>query len=296
MKTPRNTEGGFTLLELLAAMAVLAVMIVMLFAAFSQASHAWLLGESRVETFGQARAALDFMAKELSQAIVTSNITFLADRRDLAFVAPVNQGTNAVDLMEVVYRLGIPSSSSANPDPGGFFTNAVNAWPKKLVRRTSHFGAPFNEGWDYGQGQVCLTPPWDFYGPTPNHNWPETSAFSRTAVLADNVMSISFQFFDAVGSLGQSYWNSDPTFPPAFWSHELALGIAAGTAGPAGIGGTPMMSNRAPAAVQITIGLIDGKAAVRLQGLGTLSAAFVNITNETVKYFSTLVAIPNRQQ
>src|ERR1017187_5870806 len=98
MKSRRNTEGGFTLLELLAAMAILAVMVGMLFAAFSQASRAWLLGESRVETFSQARAALDFMSKELSQAIVTSNITFLADGNDLAFVAPINLGTNAVDL------------------------------------------------------------------------------------------------------------------------------------------------------------------------------------------------------
>src|SRR2546426_5902 len=69
---------GFTLLELMASMAILGLMTVMLFAAFNQASKAWLQGENRVESFQQARAALDFMSKELSQAIVNTNVQFLA--------------------------------------------------------------------------------------------------------------------------------------------------------------------------------------------------------------------------
>jgi len=292
MKTPRNTQPGFTLLELLASMAVLSVMIVMLFAAFSQASRAWLQGESRVETFSEARAALDFMARELSQAIVTPNITFLGDTGDVAFVAPANTGTNAVDLAEVVYRLSVVPSTSGPIDPGRFFTNAVNAWPKRLVRRTSHFGAPMGEGWDYGQHVLCTAQPWDFYGVSPNPNWPETSAFGRTAVLADNVISLSFTFIDT-NSLSVPYWNSNAALPPVSWQHELFIPIGPGTVGPESPT-VSVMTNRAPAAVQITIGLIDSKAAVRLQGLGTLSAAFINITNQATRYFSTVVAIPNR--
>ena len=137
-------------------------MITLLFAAFGQASRAWLQSENRVETFSQARSALDFMSKELSQAIVSSNITFLGDTNDIAFVAPLNIGTNAVDLMEVVYRMNIRTPRGGTYS-GNVFSNAPDVWPKSLVRRTSHFAAPANEGWDYGQGRACTAPPWDFY-------------------------------------------------------------------------------------------------------------------------------------
>ncbi len=107
-----SRHAGFTLLELLAAMAILLIMTALLFQAFGQASRGWLQAENRVETFSQARAVLDFMSKEISQAIVNSNITFLGDANDIAFVAPVNTGTNAVDLVEVVYRLSLPSKAA----------------------------------------------------------------------------------------------------------------------------------------------------------------------------------------
>src|ERR1017187_5655727 len=105
MKSPRNTEGGFTLLELLAAMAILAVMVAMLFAAFSQASRAWLMAENRVETFTQARSALDLLSRELSQAIATTNISFLGSTTNVAFIAPISSDPgDLVDLEEVVYQ------------------------------------------------------------------------------------------------------------------------------------------------------------------------------------------------
>ena len=281
-------NGGFTLLELLAAMAILAIMITLLFQAFGQASRAWLQAENRVETYSQARAALDYMSREISQAIVTSNITFLGDANDIAFVAPVNQGTNAVDSMEVVYRLSLPSfSKPGTADPGSNFVDNASVWPKRLVRRASHFGASTGEGWDYGQAQSCTVPPWDFYGVPPNPNWPETSASNRTAVLAENVMSLSFQFFDKIGSPGQLYWNSS-TAPS--WTHELPGGSI-----PPGLTAAPVMTNRAPAGVQITLTMIDSKAAARLQNLSPPNIAFSNIVNQAEKTFSTFVAIPNRQ-
>ncbi len=283
--TLRVHPEGFTLLELMTALAITSMLVVMLFAAFNQASRAWTTAENRVETFTQARAALDFMAKELSQAIVTPNITFLADTNNLAFVAPLNEGTNAVDLMEVVYRLSRKSDfPTALPDPGGIFVDDPNVWPKKLVRRTAHFAAPAGavppgEGWDYGQGKACLVnKPWDFYT---NPNWPETSAYLRTAVIAENIVSLRFDFYDSTFS-PYTYWNS--TINPG-WANELSPSVS---------GGATAMNNRAPAGVQITIGIIDSKAAARLQP-GMSATASNNIINQSMRAFSTLVAIPNRQ-
>src|SRR5664280_2130498 len=80
---------AFTLIELLASMAILSLIMVMLFSAFEQISKAWTNGENRVETFTQARAILDLMSRELSQAIATPKIPFsLQDKRHIYFVAP----------------------------------------------------------------------------------------------------------------------------------------------------------------------------------------------------------------
>ena len=282
-------RAGFTLLELLAAIAILAVMTTLLFAAFGQASRSWQLTENRVQSFSQARAALDYMAKELSQAVVTPNITFLGDANDVAFVAPVNTGTNAVDLVEVVYRLSLPAFRPGRADPAGIFVDGANVWPKRLARRATHFGADTTEGWDYGGGAPCLSAPWDFYGlPNPNPNWPETSAQNRTAVLADNIIGLSFTYIDPNG-VPSAFWNSSPILS---WTRELGVPIPAGSIGPAP---TPIMINRSPAAIQITIFMIDAKAAVRLKGLALGTPAYKNIVNESQKSFGMYVAIPNRQ-
>ncbi|HUI08249.1 MAG TPA: prepilin-type N-terminal cleavage/methylation domain-containing protein [Verrucomicrobiae bacterium] len=292
MKLNEKCRVGFTLVELLASMAILGLIMVMLFSAFNQVNKAWLMGESRVETFTQARAALDFMTKELSQAIVTTNIIFVGNANNIAFVAPLNGGTGAVDIVEVVYRPDWrPGQPIVTLDPGNIFTNAVNTWPAKLVRRTSFFDAPASAGWDYGHGQACTVRPWDFYpvapNVVPNPDWPETSISNRTAVLAENVMSLTFDYYDANGNLmNPDYWNSNRALSTATWQNELPPA----TAIPAGL---PLMIDRAPGGVQITIGVIDSRTAVKLSTLTSGSAPWNALTNQATRTFTTYVAIPN---
>jgi prepilin-type N-terminal cleavage/methylation domain-containing protein len=183
MKSHGNTEAGFTLLELLAAMAILALMVAMLFSAFNQASRAWLQAENRVETFTQARAALDLMSREISQAIVTSNISFLGSATSVAFIAPVSTDpTDIVDLEEVVYRLN-----------GGYLERLVT---------------PFSAG------NV-----WDFYAQP--QNWPATT--SSTVTVADNIVSLTFTYQNTNGVLEAfwnstqlpSVWSANKNFTSA---------------------------------------------------------------------------------
>jgi prepilin-type N-terminal cleavage/methylation domain-containing protein len=68
-----SKNGGFTLLELLAAVAILAILSALLFGAFDQASKAWLRAENNVETSQQARTALQIFSREISQAILFTN-------------------------------------------------------------------------------------------------------------------------------------------------------------------------------------------------------------------------------
>jgi prepilin-type N-terminal cleavage/methylation domain-containing protein len=159
MKSRRNTEPGFTLLELLAAMAVLSVMIVMLFAAFSQASRAWLQAENRVETFTQGRVSLDLLSRELSQAIATTNISFFGSATSIAFIAPISTSPgDLVDLEEVVYQW-----------IGG-----------SLVRQVTPAS---NAAWDF-----YLNP----------QNWPGTTAGAPVPV-ADNVVSFQLNYHNGNG-------------------------------------------------------------------------------------------------
>ncbi len=232
-----NASLGFTLLELLVAMAILGLMVSMLFAAFGQASRGWLQAENRVETFTQARAALDFMSRELSQAMATTNISFLGGVTNVAFVAPISTDlVDGADLLEVVYRL--------NGD--------------RLERQISGF----------------IDVDWDFY--TDPQYWPSTTSITNT--LADNVVSLQLSYVDTSGvNPPTASWNSTTA---AAW-----FGIVAGSA--------PML-DRAPAGVQITIGLIDSKTANRLQP-GMSATISNNIIIPSRRTFTTFVAIPNRQ-
>src|ERR1041384_5260506 len=187
MKPHENRRAAFTLIELMASISILGLLVFVLFAAFNQASKAWIQGENRVETFQQARAALDDMSKELTQAMASTNISFLGSLTNVAFIAPINTGTNAVDIEEVVYVLT---------------TNS----PPSLVRRVSAFGSAdcttFNGG-------VCPTTAWDFYPDVALNyrNWPETFDPTRTAVLAEHVTSIRFEFV-ATNGTAYPFWNS----------------------------------------------------------------------------------------
>jgi prepilin-type N-terminal cleavage/methylation domain-containing protein len=126
-RTPasRRPEAGFTLLELIASVAVMSILAVILFQTFTQATRAWEQGQKRVETSQDTRASLDFMARELSQAIVSSKLLFNGQIDAIEFFAPVNNVTNGaggiVDLCQVYYFL-------SNSIPQSLVRN-VYAWP-----------------------------------------------------------------------------------------------------------------------------------------------------------------------
>ena len=300
MKPSRNTNAGFTLVELMASITILAVMTFLLFSAFDQTSKAWLQGESRVETFTNARAALDYMSRELAQAMVNSNnFQFFGTTNAVAFIAPSDdRAGDPVDVAEVVYRLNqIPASTVITNAayPGDPFTN--NAPPYKLIRRSSVYSTTANDCWDYGRNTPCVgaNAAWDFYYPnTPN--WMQTSQTNRVGVLAENIMSLTFTYVSTNG-FQYNYWNS--TNVPNIWNNELGPNILPynnmdiDNYPPSA--GALYMTNRAPAGVYITIGAIDSRTATKLASLGTTTgSAWNTITNQAMKFFTTFVEIPNQ--
>ena len=68
-----KSRAAFTLVELLAAMAVLAIMMLMFANIFTSSGKAWTSGTRRAEQNMNGRAVLEFMCKEIGQAIMNTN-------------------------------------------------------------------------------------------------------------------------------------------------------------------------------------------------------------------------------
>jgi len=167
-------RAGFTLMELLMAMVVLSLLMLMLFAVFNQASRGWLQAENRVETFQNSRAALDFMAKELVQTVTTTNSSFLGNTNSVAFVAPVNTGTN-MDLAGVAYQLA--GGSAPYTLIRGVLTNAnwyssPQNWPMTIV--VSNTLADNIVSLTLSYTDTSGTPQ-NYWNSTSSSGWPSTS-------------------------------------------------------------------------------------------------------------------------
>ena len=80
----RMRSVGFTLIEIMAAMAVLAVMIVFLANVFTNTGKIWKIGNKRVESNNNGRAAIEFIARELSSALVNGQVQLGANSKSLS--------------------------------------------------------------------------------------------------------------------------------------------------------------------------------------------------------------------
>ncbi len=189
------------------------------------------------------------MSRELSQAIVSSNITFLGDASSVAFIAPISTSVpgDVVDLEEVVYQ-----------------------WSNGTLTRQVTPASSLN---------------WNFYAQP--QAWPGPASTAPVPV-ADNVVSLTLSYIDTKG-VALPFWNSNQTLGSAWSTIPDYTSPLAGSDG-------PLMTNRAPAAVQIRIDTIDGRAATKLQLIGTNNIVpYAKLLNQAVKTFTTFVAIPNRQ-
>jgi prepilin-type N-terminal cleavage/methylation domain-containing protein len=181
---PRS-RAGFTLIELVTSMAILGLMMVVLFSVFDQVNKAWLQGENRVETFTDARAVLDLMSRELSQAIATNNITFYGAASAVYFVAPVNSNPqNLSDLCGMGYD---------------FEQYNNNQWTLRINR---HLIQPTT----IAAANLIYSPTWtnNFY-----------TANDTVATLATNsILGLKFQYMDNKGLIFSTWPN--PTWPSPY--------------------------------------------------------------------------------
>ncbi|MBP7276156.1 MAG: prepilin-type N-terminal cleavage/methylation domain-containing protein [Kiritimatiellae bacterium] len=77
--TPHSRRSGFSLVEVLAAMAVLSVIVLIVSRLFADSSNAWDAGTRRMDSNLIARSAIEFLARELSQASADKNVRIKVD-------------------------------------------------------------------------------------------------------------------------------------------------------------------------------------------------------------------------
>lgn len=123
---------AFTILELLVAMMVMSVLVVMLMAMVDNASKLWRANESQIESYREARAALNLITGDLKSIYASTNqdyfrtngvgFNFSTDPADgrIFFIAalPVSaqESGSKSDLCEVGYYLTYTNNSILNPN------------------------------------------------------------------------------------------------------------------------------------------------------------------------------------
>lgn len=126
-----SPRAAFTLIELLVAMAILMVIVLMLANIFQQSTRAWGIGERQAEIGLEARAAINRIQQDLSQAIASSNYPFSSYN----FYTLSLAATNGAAIEQVTYAGGSGSPLTRNgvqllgADVDGFSIAPVGASP-----------------------------------------------------------------------------------------------------------------------------------------------------------------------
>ncbi len=71
-----RARRGFTTIELLVSMTVLIFIVIMMTRIFTDSSNIWSVGTRRIHTAAEGRAIMDFIVKEMTQAIADDLVTF----------------------------------------------------------------------------------------------------------------------------------------------------------------------------------------------------------------------------
>lgn len=157
-KEALKRNRGFTLVELLVAMAILAIIILLMAQLFTGSTKAWDLGMNHAEQNMTGRSLMDFMVREISQAVADDKIRFRhednigmrvygSEPDDLYFVSMNNNaqsGANARrELSEVYYYVEPMINEDDEEIPGRYrlrrmYTAQVtclrtNEWWKNLA-------------------------------------------------------------------------------------------------------------------------------------------------------------------
>jgi prepilin-type N-terminal cleavage/methylation domain-containing protein len=188
----RSGSRGFTLIEILAAVVILAIIVTAMARIFADSTNAWRLGAKKIESNASGRAALDFIAQELSQAVVDPLLSmklksnadsFLGKDSDRLYFVAMNQQAERRGSKSYRATMQVRYSVMVSPE-------ATNRYV--LLRHV-------DENWTDGAMNCYETTDWwqgmDGYG----------ANALNAAVLADNVRNFEVWVYDRRGVARPDY-------------------------------------------------------------------------------------------
>ncbi|MGI6087616.1 MAG: prepilin-type N-terminal cleavage/methylation domain-containing protein [Kiritimatiellia bacterium] len=171
-------RAGFTLIEIMVAMSVLAILVMLIGNIFQQVSASWNIGTHSADANTAARAALNYMAQELSQAVAgpveaapgvkdhLQNLSFEVlngeDVRFFTLTGDVNRGSDrrgalrqsafywdhSDNLLRCARQTNRDESYTRDPDhsaaPKELIWNVVDFW---MCVYTNRADFKLNQGW-----------------------------------------------------------------------------------------------------------------------------------------------------
>jgi len=99
-----NRRQAFTLLELLVSITLLTILVVMLMSMVDNATKLWRTNESRVESYREARAALNLMVSDLKMIYASTNANLFKTNAAAAFDAVPEEG-------QIFFLAALPASA-----------------------------------------------------------------------------------------------------------------------------------------------------------------------------------------
>jgi len=206
-----SATAGFTLIELLAGMAVLSVLIVLMAQFVNVGTDAWEHGMRQSETSTSARAALDYIAAELSTAIASDHVTFRhVDKVTETYYTDLDEYGDQLMFVSVSKKPDFSRPARAGMEVVFFLRNMKNTGGSSMVNRyelVRSFRASTNsqfKAYRYANGN----------GPDWTNGW---NPSSQTHTVAENISAFQVWVYPDVQS------NAQPDFHSGSNSNSLPV-------------------------------------------------------------------------
>jgi type II secretory pathway pseudopilin PulG len=308
---PRRAILAFTLVEMLVSIAIFSIISILLLVLLNQVAGSWALIQNQIDTRQNGRAILTMMANDVRGAALpvdkanVSNLQFVIDPTNFiggtpnllnphAFFwqAPIATDSTYGKMAEVGYFVQWDTSISSNPKPilCRFFLN-----PTTRV-------SPANT--NYG----ILTSPGSWINPTLATNvapgvFNSTANNNYSGWVADNVVGLWVRGVDSAGyPITNTAFTNSVSTAVVSTSDTYAYDSRQGYTTSYTIGGhtvsktlfkdsapaTPVyvFNCNLPAYLDITVMVIDSRAAQRISSLGTQTSLTNYASTNTAKYWT----------
>jgi hypothetical protein len=323
-----RTPSAFTLVELTVAMALLAFLMIILANMTDSASRAWCQGQSRAVTFQTARASLDLLARELAPAVVDTRMQFVVAPASILAPSLISPENIAADSPVLLWMA--PRGNEGGLCCVGYYlyrddTNKFYRLKRLYIPATDangHASAYFPQTTDFNSPRDAALQPSPTDASWFTRNWTSNASSNpfddpnAVSSAADGVIAFWVQCIDLLGNpiplvSGSSvhpasslYFNSAAYFQVATTSpfdNGSSFTYLAQTA-------LSLRANRVPAAIDLTIVLLDSATIARTvslpeqsskgglsvaESLNNLNSALNKIGIHNARTFSTRVKLIN---